>query len=58
MSKEKRIMIRTTKDFHAKLAEQAKEEKRSLNKQLLTILETYFDPGALRARLSELERQQ
>ena len=38
---EKRIMIRTTEAFHQVLRSIAKENKRSLNNQLLEILEEY-----------------
>lgn len=38
---EKRIMIRTTEAFHQVLADIARDNKRSLNNQLLEILEEY-----------------
>jgi len=38
---EKRIMIRTTEAFHKVLADIARNKKRSLNNQLLEILEEY-----------------
>lgn len=38
---EKRIMIRTTEAFHEILAQIARDNKRSLNNQLLEILEEY-----------------
>lgn len=38
---EKRIMIRTTEAFHKVLADIARDNKRSLNNQLLEILEEY-----------------
>lgn len=37
----KHIMVRTSPEFHAQLVELAERENRSLNKQILTILEQY-----------------
>lgn len=39
--KEKRIMIRTTEAFHEILTKIARDNKRSLNNQLLEALELY-----------------
>lgn len=56
MSDDKRIVVRTTTEFHAVLKGEADRRRRSLNSQVLEILETYFDANRLRVRLSELEK--
>lgn len=53
---EKRITIRTTEDFHKRIEQSADDHHRSLNSEILVILETYFSVDKLRWRIEELER--
>lgn len=56
VSEQKQVALRLDSDFHAKIQNLAKKEKRSLHSQVVFVLNAWFDPQALRDRLAELDR--
>lgn len=51
---QKKFVVRIDSDLHERVVALGKENKRSLNNQIVVILEAWFDADSLRQRLAEL----
>jgi len=51
-----KFMTRISPSLHERVVRLSKENKRSLNNQVVVILDAWFDADMLRKRLGELER--
>lgn len=53
---QKKFVVRLEPESHERVVALGKENKRSLNNQIVFILNAWFDPQAIRDRLAELDR--